>query len=137
MHWSDLPLNPSPRMLRQFAGLLLTIFGALALWHGLGHAETRLAAALASVAVVGGGVGLIWPAAIRPLFVAWMVVAFPIGWVVSRVALAVLFVLVTIVAVGFRLAGRDHLRLKRRAGETTYWTPKTSSNDARSYLHQF
>ena len=35
------------------------------------------------LAVVIGGVGLVAPAAIKPVFVAWTVLAFPIGWTVS------------------------------------------------------
>ena len=137
MHWSDLPLKPTPRMLRQFAGLWVVAFSALAAWHGLVHAETRLAIVLAALAATVGPLGLLWPAILRPVFVAWLVVAFPIGWVVSRVVLLVLFLLITPFAVVFRMRGHDELKLRRRPEATTYWTTKVVSGDVRSYLRQY
>ena len=137
MRWSDLPLKPSPRMLRQFAGLWMLFFAGLGAWHGLAHGETRLAAGLIAIALTIGPAGMAWPAAVRPIFVTWMVLAFPIGWLVSRVVLVTLFVLITPVAVLFRILGRDPLLLQRPAGRNSYWTPKPASPDVRSYLRQF
>lgn len=137
MRWSDLPLNPSARLLRQFAGLWIAVFCGLAAWHGLVHAETRVALVLAAIALTVGSLGLVWPSLIRPVFVAWLILAFPIGWMVSRVVLVVLFALITPVAVFFRLRGHDELKLRRRTDAATYWTPKVSSGNIRSYLRQF
>jgi hypothetical protein len=73
----------------------------------------------------------------RPVFVAWMVVAFPIGWVVSRLVLLLLFFgVVTPVALFFRVTGRDALKVKRRPGAGTYWTQKPHSADVASYFRQ-
>src|SRR6516164_8654718 len=91
MHWSDIRWHPSTRMLRQFAGLWIVFFAGLAAWHGLVHERMIAAVVCATLAATLGPLGLIWPACIRPVFVAWIVVAFPIGWVVSRVTLAILF----------------------------------------------
>ena len=137
MQWSDLPVKPSPRLLRQFAGLWIVFFGGLAVWHELAHGETRLAFVLGAVAITIGPAGLVWPSFIRPLFVGWLVLAFPIGWVVSRVLLVALFLLITPVAMFFRVRGYDELKLRRRQGVTTYWTPKVRTTDVRSYLRQF
>src|SRR3954471_11782746 len=101
-------------MLRQFAGLWLVFFGSVAAWrdwHGQGGGST---VAIAVVAMVIGGAGLIVPALVRPIYTGWMIVAFRGGWTVSRIALGlVLFVMFTAVGGVFRAMGRDTLRLRR------------------------
>jgi hypothetical protein len=76
------------------------------------------------------------PALVRPIYVGWMIAAFPIGWTVSRVALALTFFgVVTPMGWIFRITGRDALMLRRRA-VTSYWSPKTKAADAREYFRQ-
>jgi len=138
MNWSDLPLTPPPRTLRQFAGLCLAFFGTLAAWHGLMRDQTSLALALALLAVGLGTVGLVKPQAMRPVYVAWMLAVFPIGWLVSRLILVLLYYgLITPVGLLFRLAGRDLLRLQPRPDTPTYWVPKPEPAGAHSYFRQF
>jgi len=138
MQWSDLPLNPSTRTLRQFAGLWVLFFGGSAVWQYVAHSRTELAFTLGALAVTIGPLGLAFPRAIRPIFVAWLTLAFPIGWVVSRVLLMVLFfVVLTPVGLISRLAGRDLLRLRRPVNATTYWTPKEQPLGIRSYFRQY
>lgn len=128
MNWSDIDLRPDARKLRQFAAIWLLFFGVLAF---LRHSHAfALAAAL-------GLIGLALPAAMRPVFIAATLVTFPIGWFVSRLVLAALFYLVfTPMAILFRIAGRDALRLRRR-NETSYWLPKRIAEDERQYFRQF
>ncbi len=138
MQWSELNLSPPPRVLRQFAGLWVVCIAALACWHGLVHERHALGVALAVLAFTIGPVGLVWPAAIRPVYAAALVVTFPIGWVVSRVVLACLFYgLFTPVGLLFRLVGRDALGIRRRPDRETYWEDKPTAADAASYLRQF
>lgn len=135
MRWADLPRNPSVKVLRQFAGLWIVFFGGLAYWHGVVHARPAVGIVLASLAVTVGPLGLARPKAVRPIFVGWMVLAFPIGWALSRVILAsVYYGLFTPLAVGFRLRGRDALGLRRPQGQKTYWTLKSIPTDQRSYF---
>ena len=137
MQWSDVTKPPSDKMLRQFAGLCLVVFGSLAAWrwfHGNTTVWTQL---LAGFAVVVGVTGLLVPRAVKPIFVGWMIAAFPIGWVVSRVALgAIYFLVITPLAQVFRMSGRDALRLRRQRRDT-YWLPKRQSDGAREYFRQF
>ena len=138
MQWSDLPLNPSPRTLRQFAGLWILFFGGWAIWQYAAHARFDFALVLGIVAITVGPLGLLFPAAIKPIFVAWLTLAFPIGWVVSRVVLMLLFWgVMTPVGVALRLFGRDILDLRRPAGARTYWTAKERAVEVRSYFRQF
>ena len=137
MQWSEVTKAPPPKMLRQFAGLSLVVFGGLAawrLWHGQTGVVTNV---LAIFAVLVGVTGLIAPALVRPIYTGWMIVAFPIGWTVSKIALGLMFFLVFLpVALVFRITGRDALRLKRTSGGS-YWLAKPASRSGEEYLRRF
>jgi Saxitoxin biosynthesis operon protein SxtJ len=135
---NDNPFKPSDRMLRQFSGLWILFFGAIAAWQGLHQHRHSTAIILAVVAVVGGVLGLAWPRGIKPIFIGWMALAFPIGWVISRLILGILFYgLFTPVAWIFRLMGRDAMALKPQPQAATYWLPKEHDVDKARYFNQF
>jgi hypothetical protein len=137
MRWADLPLKPSRRMLRQFAALWIVFFGGVAAWQWFGRDHHTLATVYAVLAATVGPLGLASPAFIRPIYVTWLVAAFPIGWVVSRALLAILFfVIATPMAVLFRWRGRDVLALRRRDVQS-YWTAKPQPRGPASYFRQF
>jgi hypothetical protein len=138
MRWPDVPWNPPQRQLRQFAGLWLLFFGGLGCWQELVRDNTVAALLLAILALTVGPLGLWKPQAVRPIFVGWMILAFPIGWVVSHVVLAFIFYAVfTPVGLLFRLIGRDALQLRRRPELESYWLPKPAAADVRDYFRQF
>lgn len=138
MQWSDIQFHPPSKTLRQFAGLWLACFGGLAVWEGAVRGHTTLAAALAVLALTVGPAGIIRPQLLRPLYVAWMVLAFPIGWTVSQVILALIFyALFTPVALIFRAIGRDPLQRARQPALDSYWTSKATPADPRRYFKQF
>jgi hypothetical protein len=138
MNWSDLPWRPASRTLRQFAGLWLVFFAALSCWHGLVEQRWALGLFLAGLAVTIGPLGLLWPQAVRPLFVGWTVLVFPIGWTISHLVLALVYYgLFTPVGLLMRLAGRDPLALRRPALGDTCWRAKPQPRDIHSYLRQF
>lgn len=136
MQWSDIPRNPTPRMLRQFAALWILVFGSLALWQWYqGQPSTARWTALISAV---GILGVARPRLARPVFVGWMILAFPIGWVVSRVLLGLVFFgLFTPMAAVFRLMGRDELLLRRRRDGASYWRPKAQAADRGQYFRQY
>ncbi len=138
MQWSDIPRNPSRRMLRQFAAIWLVFFSGLAIWHGWMHGRTELAWCLAILAVTVGSAGLAHPPLVRWIFVGWTIAVFPIGWLVSRIVLAVIFYgLFTPLALLFRMMGRDALALKRKPDAATYWQIKPAVTDVNRYFQQF
>ena len=136
MQWSDIQFKPSDKTLRQFAGLCLIVFGLMAVVELEFRHRPTFALVYGAAAVILGPLGLIAPRAVRPVWVAWMVVAFPIGWVVSTVFLAILFYGVfTPIGLAFRLSGRDALALKR-ASRQSYWSLRPEPRDARQYFRQ-
>ncbi len=138
MQWSDISFAPSSRTLRQFAGLWIIFFGGLACWHGFVRDHTTLATVFAWLAITVGPIGLLRPQAIRLVYTGCMVVTFPIGWVVSRVMLGLLFYLVfTPIGLLFRMMGRDALQLRSGSDQASFWAPKAMPSDMRNYLRQF
>lgn len=137
MQWSDVTKAPPPKMLRQFAGLWLVVFGGLAAWRAYNGHVDGWTYGLSIGAVVVGLPGLLWPAVVRPIYSGWMIAAFPIGWTISKIALAAMFYLVfTPVALLFKLIGRDTLRLRRSQAQS-YWVPKPGAQSGKEYLRQF
>lgn len=138
MKWSDLSRMPSTRVLRQFSALWIIFFLALAAWQWLARDRLTPAIVLTALALTIGSLGLLKPAAVRPIFVGWMIFAFPIGWLVSHALLGISYYgLFTPLAIVFRLIGRDVLKLRRPADAKSYWSVKPAPRDARSYFRQF
>jgi hypothetical protein len=135
MTWNDIPRNPSAKTLRQFAGLCLLFFGTLGIWH-LSHERTSLGIGWLVAACIGVP-GLVWPRCLRPIFVGWMMLVFPIGWLVSHVLLSVVYYgLFTPMGFLFRLRGRDALRLHSSSCDS-YWQMKAQPAGVASYFRQF
>jgi hypothetical protein len=138
MQWSDIPLAPPERTLRQFAGLWLLFFTGLACRQALAHGFTPGTLGLGLLAVVLGGLGLWRPKAIRPVFVGAVVLTFPISWAVSWLALSCLYYAVFApLGLLFRLLGRDALKLRPCPEQTTCWEPRPQPGDVRRYFRQF
>jgi hypothetical protein len=138
MQWQDVSRDPSARTLRQFAGLWLVFFGLLAAWQGGVRGRPAVALCLAVLALTVGPLGLVKPALVRPVFVGWMMCAFPVGWLVSRLILAAVFYLVvTPTGLLLRLCGHDPLRRCPDPAAETYWTAKPPTRDPRRYLRPF
>jgi hypothetical protein len=124
-------------MLREFSALWIVFFGGVALWQWFGRDHQTLALIYGGLAITLGPIGVVAPAVMRPIFIAWLAAAFPIGWVVSRVLLLILFFgVITPVAIIFRMIGRDVLSV-RRGSTDTYWTSKPQPGGPASYFRQF
>ena len=115
--------NPGRRELRSFARLWFPLFvvvlGAMIWWRAESLRGAELAWAVGAVVAV---LVLASDKAARWVFLGLIIVTYPIGYVVSTLALAILFYLIfTPIALGMRLAGRDALQLRNR--RTSNWTP--------------
>jgi hypothetical protein len=139
MHWSDMNFAPAARTLRQFAALWILFFAGLGFWNGFRHDRWLLGFLLLGVALVVGSLGMARPGWIRPVFVGWMVLAFPSGWLISRLLLAGFFYgILTPLGLVFRLGGRDPLG-RRFQGDAvgTYWSAKPPAREVQAYFRQF
>lgn len=115
----------------------------LALWatSRLGSVVAMLPAAVGLVSLL---VGMSRPAWLRPVYIGWMAVAYPIGWLLAHLLLAAIyFLLITPIGLVLRLAHRDPLALRFDREAQSYWTPRASwtppaeSTDRERYFRQF
>jgi hypothetical protein len=143
----ELNLRPEPKQLRQFGWVALVAFGLLGsivFFRGglfgasFGSAARPVAWALWAMGAASALLSIVWPKGNRPLFVGLGVLAFPIGWVLSHVVLAVLFFgVLTPVGLLFRLLSRDALERAFRPEMKSYWVDLREVRDESDYFRQF
>ncbi|MCG8416804.1 MAG: SxtJ family membrane protein [Proteobacteria bacterium] len=127
---------PTDKQLRQFAVVSLfgfAMIGALAHcnfgWHNASYA-------LWAIGAMTFAVGLALPRAVFPVYGVLMLIALPIGLVISAVLMRVLFyVVMTPLGLLFRLFRRDPLRLNKPALDS-YWIARDKKVDPASYYRQ-
>lgn len=133
MNW-----RPSDRDLRLFSVVQFAM-AAVAAWlihRRLGW--SGVAVILIAASLVGLVIGLLSPQRLRMLFVLWMLAAYPIGWVMSHVLLAIVyFGVVTPIGLCLRLRGRDSLQLKPRNNAESYWIARPAPPESARYFRQF
>ena len=136
--------KPGSRMLRQFAVIWLigfTLVGCIVGWKlGVFHGSAKWTAPLVIwiLAAVVGLFGILAPETVRPIYVGWMAIGWPIGYVVSHILFGVVyFVLFTSVAVFFRLVGRDALQRRFDKEAQTYWIKRAAMPSPKDYFNQF
>jgi Saxitoxin biosynthesis operon protein SxtJ len=128
----SLQLRPSERQLRQFGWIAAAAFPVLSFLLGRGRLPLFTLGALSLL------FSLIWPRGNRPLFVAMSLVSYPIGFVVSHFALAVLFFgVLTPVGLLFRLLGRDPLARRFEREKPSYWVDLPKIASKKEYFRQF
>src|SRR5436853_6101927 len=83
--------------------------------------------------------GAVWPRALKYPYIAWMTMAFALGFVMSQVILTLFFfLLVTPIGLVARLFGKDFLNRKRDPQATTYWIPREAkAKTPASYEQQY
>ncbi len=143
----QLNFRPDSRQLRQFGFIALLAFsflGAVVLWKGtllgyqFGSAARSVAVGIWALGAVCALLSLIWPQGNRPLFVALSVLAFPIGFLLSHIVLAVLFFgILTPVGVLFRLLRYDPLDRAFQKDRGSYWVDLPEASSRRDYFRQF
>ena len=143
----ELNLQPDARTLRQFGWIALVGFlGVAALaWFeklifafGLGEARTVVAGTIAGLGLLAAFFSVVYPKANLPIYLGLTVIAFPIGFVVSYVIMGTLFyVLITPVALFFRLIGRDPLHRRFEPEAESYWVTVPEQRPNESYFKQF
>ena len=130
-------LKTSPRDLRKFGLMVGGVFvalGLLFLWRHPGRTPYFVWPGGVLMAV-----GAIYPRALKYVYIAWMSLAFALGFVMAHVILTLFFFLViTPIGLLARLFGKDFLGLKLDGRAESYWIrrerkPKTPAE----YEQQF
>jgi hypothetical protein len=144
----EIDWTPGPKKLRDFAlllGLVCVLWAGHSAWRrGLLRADAFadpawwLPLTLVLIGAVAVVLGLAAPKVLRPIYVGWMLAAFPISWVVSNVLLGVTYYVVfTAFATVFRLLGRDELQRRLDPRATTYWRERGPEPPPSRYFKQF
>ena len=136
MRFSDIPRNPDAKTLRQFGLIGLVVFGSMAVSLAMrGHWIWSVAVGI--VATLMASAAQLQPQRLKPVFVGWMILVFPIAFVVSHLILASLFFIIFF-PLGFllRKLGHDPLRLSLKNAES-YWEPKPAKIDIQRYFRQY
>jgi len=131
--------HPDEKKLRQFgllaAGVVLALGGMayyrgrIDAWEGL----LFLAPALLLMTTAG-----LRPSLLRPVYLACLVIAFPIGWAFSHLLLGALFLgLFTTIGLTRRIFGSDALDLRRDPTRVSFWAARRPARDKESYFRQF
>jgi Saxitoxin biosynthesis operon protein SxtJ len=83
--------------------------------------------------------GAVWPRALKYPYIAWMTMAFALGFVMSQVILTLFFfLLVTPISFLACWVGKDFLNRKLNLQATTYWIPREAkAKTPESYEQQF
>lgn len=93
---------------------------------------------LLGVGIVTFVLSFVQAALIRPIYIALMIIAVPIGFVVSNVVIgAIYYLMITPLGLVFRLFGRDPLNKKPDPSVKSYWHVRDGAPDPASYLKQY
>ena len=130
--------DPSGRDLLVF-GVLLALFTAglgslLHYYHGLPGAA-RVVWLLGSLLTA---IHFLLPPLRRPIYLGWMKIVYPVGWIVSHLLLALVFYLVlTPTGILLRLFGRSSIDKKGRAGALSFWEERPAEPAPERYFRQY
>ena len=131
--------RPVDKDLREFGQAALAMLtGVALLLHLIKGLEARWGLYICGVGLVVYVLSLVWPAAVKPIYLGLMAVAFPIGWVLSHVLMGVVyFLVITPIGLVFRLLGRDLLQRRFDREAKSYWIRRRTGSSGKRYFQQF
>ena len=130
--------RPSRRDLLWFGGILPVFFGIVGTMARWKLGASGLGFGLWGAGAVVTAVYWALPALRVAVYLAWMHVFFPLGWLVSHLVLGVLFFLVaTPLGLLLRLFRYDPLQRRWDRGAKSYWVEQRTGGDPSRYLRQF
>ena len=135
----ELKKDPTTRDLKWFGvmfGAFLLVVGAIFRWK-LG--QPAIAQGLWIAAVVVAVLYYAIPPVRKPMFVGWMYLTFPIGFIISHVVLAAFyFGMLTPVGLFMRyVLKRDPMQRQFEPARTSYWLEREAQPESRRYFRQF
>ena len=130
-------LKTTPNDLKKFGMTMAVILGVLACLAGYKHSWSfpyLLVLALGFLLL-----DIIKPLFLKHIYLGWMSLAIAMGFVVTKVILAILFYgMFTITGMIARLFNKDRLDQQYETDAKTYWKPHEKRHDPRKHLeHQF
>jgi hypothetical protein len=130
--------NPSEQEVRRFALVWMGVAAAMGVLLFLRHHPAAAKVLWGASAIVGLS-GVAVPIVSRAFYRLWMSLAFGINWIITNALLALIFwVILTPLALVFKLIGRDSLQLKRnKSTSESYWRVHDKIDDKSTYRHLY
>jgi len=126
--------QPATRQLRQFG--IISLFALPGIGWIWGSSPTGIAVLSVSGALLAT-IGMAFPSALKPLFLALTLAATPIGIVTGELAmLCIYFGLFMPLGLIFRMYRRDALERGLAPNEQSYWVKKKQPRNTASYYRQ-
>lgn len=130
--------NPDRKALTEFSEFGMFFLGMVAAPMAYFRGHSTIAAIFWVAAVTLRLAGLVRPEWLKHVYVGLMVATWPIGWVVSHLALGLLYYGVfTPIGMVFRIIGRDAMARRFDRNAATYWEPYNPDRGMDRYLRQF
>lgn len=130
--------NPSAGDLKWFGLIFAFFFALIGTVIGWRFDNWNITIVLA---IIGGAVGLVYyvvPPLKKPIYVGWLYVTYPIGFVVSHLILGGTYYLVlTPIGLIMRVVGRDPMQRELDSEASTYWEPRKPITDSNRYFKQY
>lgn len=133
----DLNLQPSKKDLTFFAifGVASCSIMALVLYLLNRTTAPQVLLGIAAVLIISRVISL---KLTHWIYIVATVAAFPIGWVISHLVMAIIYYgILTPLGLFFRLMGRDPLQRRLDPDAKSYWIPHQPHNDPTRYFRQF
>ncbi|MEE2886435.1 MAG: hypothetical protein VX951_03280 [Planctomycetota bacterium] len=136
--------KPTRPILRQFGWIGLfgfPLIAAVMLFQWLAWQPNLAVYILFGLGAISGLLAMVAPRALLPIYVVMMLIAIPIGFVISTVLLRLIYYLLfTPMALWFRIRGRDTMNRRLDPDRDSYWQdhrdisrPRTPSSYLRLY----
>ncbi len=142
MSFIDVDWSPDRRKLKQFSVISFFGFGIIGFivaWRlgcFIGEAHWTPSIVLWCIGSIICVLGQIFPSFIRPVYLTLMLVALPIGFIISGVILVFLYYgLFTPIGLIMRMIGFDSMQ-RKLSGES-YWIPRTKDSSISRYYRQY
>jgi len=138
MALTEINWNPNQRELRIFAVALAFFVCLIAVFVYKITASISVATGMAGLIVLLLSLGLIYPQHIKPIYLGWMILFYPVRWIVSCLLIAVVYYLVIFpIGITLRFSGHDLFGRRFDPQAESYWKTKKIIRKETDYFRQF
>ena len=136
----SLVFNAENRLMQLLGVLIPALFaaaGGAVLW-GWADEKWAVAGTVWVLGALGAVLAWMWPTGGRLGYIGWVYAAYPIGWSISHLLLAIIYYLVVMpIGLAMRLVGYDPMRREFDAVATSYWIEHKPVEDVDRYFRQY
>ncbi len=135
-----LDINTSSRTeQRKFGLVMAAAIVVLGLIRYAFHGFAQFPMYFFAVAGVFAFFGLVWPGALKPVFIVWIKFALVLNWIVTHLMLTIIYWAIIIpMGIAMRLFSDDPLKRKWLPHDTSYWeAPEEQPEEFERWRNQF